>query len=50
VRQRVLEHAAIAKPVVDSGLQVVELVAQPHHSRSDILTVALDDAPRILGG
>ena len=50
VRQRVLEQAAIAEPVVDARLQLVELVAQAHDARADVLAMAVDDAARLVGG
>jgi hypothetical protein len=49
VRQRMFEQTAVAKAVVDPRLQVVELVAQTHHPRSDVLAMTVDDAPRVLG-
>ena len=35
--------------VADPDLQLVELVAQPHDARADVLAMAVDDAPRLVG-
>src|SRR5687768_6792970 len=34
VRQRMLEETTVPEPILDAGLQLVELVAQPHHARA----------------
>ena len=43
MRQRVLQQSPVLEAVLDARLDFVELVAQPHHARADILAMALDD-------
>ena len=48
--RRVLEEAAVPEAVPDAPLQLVELVAEPHDPRADILPVAVDNPPGLVGG
>src|SRR4051812_25209037 len=43
------EQSAIPEPVADARFDLVELVAETHDARSNVLSMAVDDAPRILG-